>query len=115
MKNLSSFLKSTIFFLTALLILLSLLSYSPKDLSFIASPQNARVTNLIGIVGAYVAFGLFFVFGYAAYFFPFALFFSGLSHFGFLRFSGLGKSHGVNVLAFIFSLFFSPHFLAYFL
>jgi DNA segregation ATPase FtsK/SpoIIIE, S-DNA-T family len=114
MKNLSSFLKSTIFFLTALLILLSLLSYSPNDLSFVASPQNAKVVNLIGVVGAYVAFGLFFVFGYAAYFFPFALFFSGLSHFGLLRFSGLGKSHGVNVLAFIFFVIFLSTFFGLF-
>ncbi|MDD3296419.1 MAG: DNA translocase FtsK 4TM domain-containing protein [Candidatus Omnitrophica bacterium] len=99
MKHLSSFLKSTTFFICSLLILLSLFSYTPKDIAFLTSYSGARIFNLIGVAGAYLGFALFFVFGYASYFFPFALFFMGLDKAGVMRFSGLGKSKVVNLIS----------------
>jgi len=114
MRNLSSFLKSTVLFLISLLIFLSLISYIPKDIAFLSSPAPESISNLIGVGGAYMAFFLFFVFGYAAYFFPFAFFFLSLDKLGILRFSGLGKSKVVNVLAFLFFIIFLSAFFGLF-
>lgn len=114
MRNLSSFLKSTVLFLVSLLILLSLVSYTPKDISFLSSPVSESISNLIGVGGAYLAFVFFFIFGYAAYFFPFALFFLSLDKLGILRFSGLGKSKIINILAFIFFIIFLSAFVGLF-
>jgi len=114
MRNLSSFLKSTVLSLISLLIFLSLISYIPKDVAFLSSPAPESISNLIGIGGAYLAFFLFFVFGYAAYFFPFALFFLSLDKLGVLRFSGLGKSKVVNILAFLFFIIFLSAFIGLF-
>ncbi len=114
MRNLSSFLKSTVLFLVSLLILLSLLSYIPKDVALLSSPAPKSISNLIGIGGVYLAFFLFFVFGWAAYFFPFALFFLSLDKLGILRFSGLGKSKVINVLAFLFFIIFLSAFIGLF-
>lgn len=114
MRNLSSFLKSTVLFLISLLILLSLISYIPKDIALLSSPAPESISNLIGVGGAYLAFFLFFVFGYAAYFFPFALFFLSLEKLGVLRFSGLGKSKIINILAFFFFIIFLAAFFGLF-
>ncbi len=114
MKHLFSILKSIIFFLIALLILLSLVSYSPKDISFLTSPVNKPISNLVGIVGAYLAFGLFFLLGLAAYFLPFCFFFLGLDSIRVFRFRGLAANRIVNVLAFIFFLVFLSTFLGLF-
>ena len=114
MRNLSSFLKSTVLFLISILILLSLISYIPKDIALLSSPAPESISNLIGVGGAYLAFFLFFVFGYAAYFFPFALFFLSLEKLGVLRFSGLGKSKIINISAFLFFIIFLAAFFGLF-
>lgn len=114
MRNLSSFLKSTVLFIIALLLFLSLLSYTSRDIPFLSFPYLKTVSNLIGIGGAYLGFGLFFVFGYAAYFFPFCLFSLGLDKLGALRFSGLGKQRLINVFAFIFCIIFLSAFIGLF-
>lgn len=114
MRNLSSFLKSTVLFLISLLILLSLVSYTPKDVFFITAPSPEHIANLIGIGGAYLAFAVFFLFGYAAYFFPFALFFLSLDSLGVLRFSGLGRSKVIRILACVFFLIFLSAFIGLF-
>lgn len=114
MSRLSSFLKSTIFFFSFLLIFLSLISYTPQDISAISAPTPAQVSNFIGIAGAYIAFGLFFLFGYAAYFIPFYLFFLGFAELEFLRFHGLGRNKAVNVIAFIFFIVFLSTFISLF-
>ncbi len=106
--------KSTIFFLLSLLIFLSLISYSPSDIPFLSYPYINLLRNLIGIGGAYLAFGLFFVFGYAAYFFPFLLLGLGFDKLELIRFSGLGKSKTVNVFAFIFFVSFLASFIGLF-
>jgi len=51
----------------AIFILLSLLSYNADDTSFRSSHPNIPVRNLTGIVGAYMAEGLFISLGWAAY------------------------------------------------
>jgi len=100
MKHLSSYLKSAVFFSLALMAFLSLISYTTQDISLISSHNIRQSHNFIGLVGAYSAFGLFFIFGYAAYFLPFYLFFLGWSALGIVRFFGLGKSRLVNSVSF---------------
>ena len=51
----------------SLLLLLSLISYNPKDWPNTVSTVNPPVTNFIGPVGAWLAFTTFQVFGVAAY------------------------------------------------
>ena len=58
-----------------LILFASLISFLPEDLSWYTSQPNISPKNLIGIVGAYTAGGLFFVFGYSSYFLVLALFF----------------------------------------
>ncbi len=114
MKHLSSFLKSAIFFLLFLLVFLSLYSFDPRDISYITFPPSESISNLIGIVGAYLGFLLLFIFGYAAYFLPFCFFCLALDNLGLVRFSGLGKSRVVNALSFIFFSVFLASFIGLF-
>ncbi|UCC94991.1 MAG: DNA translocase FtsK [Candidatus Omnitrophota bacterium] len=114
MKQLSSFLKSTTFLFLATIILLSLVSYTHYDISFLSAPVSPRVHNFIGIGGAYLAFVLFFVFGYASYFLPFYLLFLGLDRMGVLRFYGLGRSKVVNIVSFLFFIVFLSAFIGLF-
>jgi S-DNA-T family DNA segregation ATPase FtsK/SpoIIIE len=114
MKNLSSFLKSVVFFFASLLIFLSLISYAPYDIPSLASPQSVKIHNLIGVLGAYLGFVLFFILGYAAYFFPFYLFFLGVDKLGVLRFSGLGRNKIINTVAFCFFIIFLSSFIGLF-
>ncbi|MFH1317927.1 MAG: DNA translocase FtsK 4TM domain-containing protein [Candidatus Omnitrophota bacterium] len=114
MKNFSSFLKSVILFFSSILIFLSLISYSGQDISFLSSPVSGKINNLIGIGGAYVAGCLFFAFGYASYFFPFSLFFFGLSELRVLRFFGLGRNKVINIISYCFFIIFLSAFLGLF-
>jgi S-DNA-T family DNA segregation ATPase FtsK/SpoIIIE len=59
----------------ALLLLVAQFSFDRNDLSFIGisdSPHH-QTNNWIGSVGAYIAYGFFFIFGLAAYLFPILL------------------------------------------
>ena len=114
MKHLSSFLKSTVFFLLFILFALSLLSYNSADISFLNYPKNVAITNIIGVVGAYIGFFLFSIFGYAAYFFPFYFVGLGLDKLGFFRFSGLAKSKLISTLSLIFFIVFLSGFIGLF-
>lgn len=58
-----------------LILLASLLSFVPDDLSWYTSHPNVPAKNLIRIVGAYLAGTLLFVFGQSAYFLSVFLFF----------------------------------------
>ena len=108
MKQLSSFLKSTILFFSALIVFLSLISYSPKDIIFLSYPTGGPINNLIGVVGAYFASFVFFLFGWAAYFFPFYLLFLGLDKLGLVRFYGLGDNKIIKIVSFVlFTVFLS--------
>lgn len=59
--------KATVYICFAIFILLSLLSYHPGDTSIRSSHPNIPVKNLTGIVGAYMAEGLFISLGWSAY------------------------------------------------
>ncbi len=114
MSRLKSYLKSIIFFFLFSLLFLSFISYAPSDIAGVSAPALGPVSNFIGIAGAYVAFSLFFLFGYAAYFVCFYLFFLGCAQLGFLRFHGLGKNKAINIIAFSFFLLFLAAFIALF-
>ncbi|MEW5895095.1 MAG: DNA translocase FtsK [Candidatus Omnitrophota bacterium] len=60
--------KGLIIFSLGLLLLASLISFVPEDLSWFTSTPNVPAKNLVRIVGAYVAGVSFFAFGYSAYF-----------------------------------------------
>ena len=107
MKHLSSFLKSVTLFLAALLIVLSLISYNPADIHFLSVPKAVKVSNLIGIAGAYFAFLLIFIIGYTAYLLPICLFLAGLSALEIVRFKGLASRRSINIFAFVFFIAFS--------
>ncbi len=94
-KNLTATLKGIIFLFVALLVFLSLFSYTPQDLSFVAYPPLKTTHNLIGIVGAYISFILFFCFGYASYFLCFYFLGLALERFKVLRFAGLARNRWV--------------------
>jgi S-DNA-T family DNA segregation ATPase FtsK/SpoIIIE len=114
MKRLSLFLKSVIFLSLALITLLSLFSYSKEDIGLLSYKHeptglvsvSKTTQNFIGVVGAYLAFLLLFVFGYAAYFLPFFFFFLGLAQLDKVRFYGLGKNKVINTVSFIFFITF---------
>ncbi|UCH12595.1 MAG: DNA translocase FtsK 4TM domain-containing protein, partial [Candidatus Omnitrophota bacterium] len=63
--------KGLIFLAIAVLVLISLISYSSEDLRFFSSSPNSQVSNFAGIIGAYIAAGLFFLLGWSAYIIPF--------------------------------------------
>ncbi len=64
-------------FLTAILSLLSLLTYTPDDIPFETSLPNSPVQNFAGPAGAYIAWSLMLLFGKTSYFLvPIFLFWS---------------------------------------
>lgn len=69
-----------IFFALSVIVLIALFTYDPKDLSINVVPPNAEVHNWIGSVGARGAYGLFQVFGAAAYLLPIVLLFLSLGY-----------------------------------
>ncbi|MDD5504889.1 MAG: DNA translocase FtsK [Candidatus Omnitrophica bacterium] len=52
------------------LVFVSLVSFDPADIEFFASTPNLRINNFIGIIGAYIGAGLFFLIGYSSYVIP---------------------------------------------
>ncbi|MBN3038885.1 MAG: DNA translocase FtsK [Candidatus Omnitrophica bacterium] len=66
-QSLLTVIKAVVYLGVAVFILLSLLSYDPCDTSFRCSQVNIPVNNLTGIIGAYIAEGLFLSFGWASY------------------------------------------------
>lgn len=70
-----------LFISLGLLLLVALVSYEPADLPQHAAPPNPDPENWIGRFGAYMGYGLFFVFGAAAFLIPVLLLGFGLAHF----------------------------------
>lgn len=58
------------FLLLGLYTLASMAFFTPDDLAFFTSHPNKPVANVTGITGAYLAFGLFWVFGSSAFLIP---------------------------------------------
>jgi S-DNA-T family DNA segregation ATPase FtsK/SpoIIIE len=65
--------------LTALVLFVALLSYSPDDPGFSFTGNAAPVRNRIGVIGAWLADVLFFLFGRPAFLFPLVLAAAGLT------------------------------------
>ncbi|CAB4242681.1 DNA segregation ATPase FtsK/SpoIIIE [Methylacidimicrobium sp. AP8] len=63
----------------ALILLLSLVSYQPRDIAFNQWPSQPEVGNAIGPMGAYTAFALYSLFGLGAYLIPFLLLTAGMA------------------------------------
>ncbi len=60
--------KGVIILSVGLVLLASLISFTPGDLAWYSSHPNVPAHNLVRIVGAYLAGSILFVFGYSAYF-----------------------------------------------
>ncbi|MCX5693278.1 MAG: DNA translocase FtsK [Candidatus Omnitrophica bacterium] len=58
-------------FVLAILLLAAMISYSSYDIGFETSTPNIHIRNYIGIVGAYAAWMIFKLIGYAGFFMPF--------------------------------------------
>lgn len=58
------------YFVTALFLVIALLSYSPEDRAFTTTGTGDNIRNAIGIYGAYLADILFNLLGYLAFVFP---------------------------------------------
>ena len=69
-----------IFFALSVIVLIALFTYDPRDLGANVVPANKNIHNWIGGIGARAAYGLFFVFGAAAYLLPIVLFFLSLGY-----------------------------------
>jgi S-DNA-T family DNA segregation ATPase FtsK/SpoIIIE len=59
--------KGIVIFGLALLVLASLLTYTPEDIAYLTSSPNVPVKNAVNIFGAYIAFALNFCIGRASY------------------------------------------------
>jgi DNA segregation ATPase FtsK/SpoIIIE, S-DNA-T family len=76
----------------AVALLVAQCSFDRYDLSFVRNPPNHPTHNWIGILGAWLAYGSFFMLGAAAYVLPWLLLGFGLSHLpGILKFVGLER------------------------
>ena len=89
--------KAIVILSVGLILLASLISFVPEDLPWYTSHPNIPSRNFVRIVGAYVAGGLFFVFGYSAYALVIFLLFWGWNklasrqlQFSFLKFLSFG-------------------------
>lgn len=63
-----------IFLALAVLVFLSIISYTPRDLPWYATPSSHPARNIINVFGAYLSGVLYFVFGHACYLIPLILF-----------------------------------------
>jgi S-DNA-T family DNA segregation ATPase FtsK/SpoIIIE len=70
-KDKKDLIVSIVLFVLALLLLAGMISYSPYDIGFETSTPNIHTRNYIGIIGAYTAWAIFKLIGYAGFFIPF--------------------------------------------
>ncbi len=76
----------------AVLLLVAQFSFDRYDLAFVHNPPNHPAHNWIGILGAWLAYSSFFLFGAAAYLLPWLFLAFGLSHLpGILQFFRLHR------------------------
>lgn len=89
------------FLLCSVLLFFSFVSFDYRDLASYTFPSNSIIKNYIGIVGAYIAGGLFFLFGRSAYLIIAVFIFLGLEALSFIEFRGLAETAWRRVFAFI--------------
>jgi len=98
LKN-SALIYASISIAFSIVLILSLFSYTSKDIALLSQSNPHATHNIIGIAGAYLAFALRFLFGRASYFIPFCLMCLGLAKIGILRFYGISKSKTIDVIS----------------
>ena len=96
------------------IIFLSLISFDPRDIRFLATPSNQKIHNLIGVVGSYLSFYFFFLLGKASYFLPLYLILLGLKNLNLFSSLGIAEHYFLQILSFIFFLVFLSLFLGIF-
>jgi len=96
------------------IIFLSLISFDPHDIKFLTIPSNQKMHNLIGVVGSYLSFYLFFLLGKASYFLPLYLILLGLKNLNLFFSLGITERYFLQILSFIFFLVFFSLFLGIF-
>jgi len=97
-----------IFLALATLVFLSLLSYTPQDLSWHTTDPNVPVRNIINVFGAYLSGILYFAFGHASYLIPMILLIFSIKWFKRLEVSmGAARIIGLVICFLAFSSFFA--------
>jgi len=76
-----NWIKGIIFFALGIILLASLISYTPQDIRRYTSHPNSPPKNLIGIFGAYLSCFVFFLIGYSGYLLALYFFFLGINKF----------------------------------
>ena len=99
---------STIGIGISILVFLSLVSFNPADLSILQNPPNESAKNMVGIVGAWLGFGLLSLFGVLSYLLVFLGFIISLLHF-YPRYETYSLSRIIGYIVFVLSstVFFS--------
>ena len=62
----------------SIFLVLALISYRPNDINYYLSPPNSPSQNLMGPIGAWIGFILYFLFGLTAFFLPLTTLFWGI-------------------------------------
>lgn len=101
MRRLPRQIEGVAFVCIGVIVLLSLFSFVPQDIKWISAPYNSSAHNLIGIIGSYLAFALFFIFGTASYFFPLYFFLKGLERLNIIRSYGISHKGIITFFSFI--------------
>ncbi|HHO75494.1 MAG TPA: DNA translocase FtsK [Deltaproteobacteria bacterium] len=86
---------------TAIFLFLSLISYNPSDPSFSHLEETRDIHNWMGIVGSYIADGLYIVFGITAYIIPLFLLEYGYRFFRKKRFPNWVKFLSTFIIFFV--------------
>ncbi len=94
--------KAIIIVALGILVVLSLISYSPNDLSFFTYPPNFPARNITRVFGTGLAGGLFFLIGWISFILPLTIFLCGIEKFKGNKFFLSFRVHGI--LLFTFSL-----------
>ena len=83
-EKITKWIASLFFFSAAIILILSLLSFSKQDFFLYTSSPKVPPHNYIGILGVYLAGFLTFLLGYGSYLIAFLLIFEGLKKLGFI-------------------------------
>lgn len=62
----------------SIFLVFALSSYNPNDISYYLNPPNSPSHNFMGPAGAWIAFGLYFLFGFTSYLLPLTILFWGI-------------------------------------
>ena len=98
-----------IIFSTGIMLLISLLTYSPEDPNFIF-PDNTEINNLLGFHGSFVSDLFFQSIGYIAYMFCLTLIFTGVNSFRMKDFFLIFENLFFSIIYLIFGTLFLTHF-----